>query len=352
MKVLAKNCEDMGVQLLSGTSGKRILREAKGNITGVIAVKEGKEFQITTKSVIIATGGFGGNKELLKKYCPPYYDSIRLLCLPLTGDGLLMAAETGAAIADSIPIIKEGPIPDTGGFMKMGGLGGIVKEPYTVWVNKKGRRFIDETAGFMVVESGNAILLQPDRVSYTLFDDQIRQNMEEKGLLMGRGKHEDMERRGMPGLEKELQRKAKEHKGNLAKISDSWDGIAGWIGADPKVLKATIDEYNSFCDRGYDEVFAKNRRYLLPLRRAPYYAIRCCGGFIDTLGGIKVNEHMEVRDTQDKIIPGLYAAGVIADGFESDTPISYVLCGSTFGFAINSGRIAGENAAKYVSRNR
>jgi len=115
-----------------------------------------------------------------------------------------------------------------------------------------------------------------------------------------------------------------------------------------KVLKATIHEYNAASDQGYDPIFAKDRRYLLPLRTPPYYAIRTRSGFHGTIGGIKINEHMELIDNQDKPIPGLYAAGIDTGGWESET-YCVVLAGSTFGFAINSGRIAGENAVHYVS---
>ena len=87
---------------------------------------------------------------------------------------------------------------------------------------------------------------------------------------------------------------------------------------------------------------------LMPLRTPPYYAIKCCQAFLNTIGGIKINHHMEVLNDQDKPIPGLYAAGVDTGGWESDT-YCIILAGATFGFAINSGRIAGENTAKYVS---
>ena len=352
IKVLSKNCEDKGVKLFLRTHVKKILRGAKGSITGVLAAnEEGDEFEIKARSVVIATGGFAGNKEMMRKYCPDYYDSMRLVGAHHTGDGMLMAAEAGAAIAGSVPLLKGGPEPDMN-WANVGYLRGIVREPYVVWVNKRGKRFIDETEGFMSFESINAALLQPDKVTYTLFDDQIRHDMEEEGLIVDwpRSKHEFIGKRGLPGLKEELQQKVNETKGNLLKISDSWDEIARWIGANPGTLKTTIDEYNSFCDRGHDEVFVKDRRYLLPLRRAPYYAVKCCTGFHDTLGGIKVNENMEVKDTEDNIIPGLYAAGVLTDGFVSDTYCN-ALAGSAVGFAVNSGRIAGENAAAYVSRN-
>jgi NADPH-dependent glutamate synthase beta subunit-like oxidoreductase len=128
----------------------------------------------------------------------------------------------------------------------------------------------------------------------------------------------------------------------LVKITDSWDEMAEWIGADPTRLKATIDEYNSFCDNCHD-IFGKDRSFLLPLRTVPYYAIKCNVDFLETIGGIKINEHMEVIDTQGNPIPGLYAAGADTGGWEGDT-YCVKLAGTTFSFALNSGRIAGENA--------
>jgi fumarate reductase flavoprotein subunit len=173
----------------------------------------------------------------------------------------------------------------------------------------------------------------------------MTQTMTEEGLVLGMGLPEGAQGNKMPGLESEL--RALVDKG-LIKISHSWDEIAEWIGADPKVLKATIDEYNTACDQGYDPIFVKDRRYLTPLRTAPYYAIKCHADFMNTIGGIKINEHMEVLDKRDNPIPGLYSAGVDTGGWQSDTYCA-VLSGSAFGFAINSGRISGENASKFVS---
>lgn len=362
IKVLSRDCKELGVKLLLRTRGKRIIRDAKGNISGVVAVKGGKEFEIKTRSVIIATGTFAGNIELIKKLCPDsYYEGMHIWegMRHHTGDGLLMAAEIGAAIADHIPMSGEGPSPN---YPTMKGslaadikepIAGIVKEPYTVWVNKKGKRFVDETAGFMLPESANALLRQPGKVMYTLFDDRIRQDMEETGLLIGRGwgRDEEGQRIALPGLEKTLQRRAGEGENSLVKIADSWDEMAHWIGADPKVLKAEIEEYNSCCDHGYDAIFAKERRFLLPLRKPPYYAIRCIGSAGGVGGGIKINERMEVLDTEDNTIPGLYAAGEAASGLHGRTYCGE-LCGSGLGFAMNSGRIAGENAAEFVLRKR
>ena len=342
IKVLAQNGKDLGVQLLTRTPAKKILTGSKGNITGVLAGTKGEEFTITTKSVIIATGGFGGNKKLLKKYCPDYRDNMVCGGVPNTGDGLVMATEIGAATEGLGILMKSGPITLGRVFLTIGTPPNIIRlplmptvlEPYGVWVNKKGERFTDEAV--IHWDNSNAVARQPDSLTYTIFDSKITQIMAEEGRLTRR----------LPGGARRLPGGAQAEK-DLVKISDSWDEIADWIGADPKVLKATVDEYNAACDHGYDPIFAKDRKYLLPLRTPPYYVIRWHVHFPNTIGGIKVNEHMEVLDKQDTPIPGVYATGVDVGGWESET-YCIRLSGSAFGFAVNSGRIAGENAVKFI----
>ncbi|MBI5442912.1 MAG: FAD-binding protein [Deltaproteobacteria bacterium] len=129
------------------------------------------------------------------------------------------------------------------------------------------------------------------------------------------------------------------------RIADSWEEIAAWIGADAAALKATVNGYNAACDRGHDSIFAKDRRHLLPLRATPYYAIKLGVEYLDTIGGIKINERMEVLSVEGSAIPGLYAAGIDTGGWVGDT-YCVQLAGTTFAFSINSGRIAGENAAQ------
>ena len=116
----------------------------------------------------------------------------------------------------------------------------------------------------------------------------------------------------------------------------------------PDVLKATVDEYNAACDRGHDPVFAKDPKYMLPLRTPPYFAVETHITYVNTIGGIKINEHMQVLDKQDNPITGFYAAGVDTGGWESDIYCSR-LSGHAFGFSINSGCIAGDSIAKFIS---
>lgn len=337
IQVLARECQEKGIRLWLNSGAKTIQRGKRGDIAGVLAVKEGGEVEIKTGRVIIASGGFNGNYELINKYFPPSYEGLTLSGLPLTGDGIAMAAEAGAAIADFATAIKEGPRFDRYTWPLMA----LERDPVTIWVNKKGERFIDESSGYHVFESVNAILRQPEQACYTLLDDGIREYFEEKGFKLDRRVKKGEGTVKVTGLESALQ--AGTERGGV-KIAGSWEPIAAWIGTDPGVLKNTIKEYNKCCIQGYDEVFGKERKYLLPLLDAPYYAIKGLAVLLDTIGGIRINERMEVLDNQGNTIPGLYAAGVTTSGWESETYCSE-LSASAFGFAINSGRIAGENAA-------
>jgi fumarate reductase flavoprotein subunit len=349
MKVMARECEKMGIKIFLKAKAKKIVTNGQGNITGVLVVKDGNEFTITTQSIIISSGGYGGNRKLLKRYWPYYRDDIKCGGVPNQGDGLLMATKIGAA-TEGLGILQLAA-PSTGMVMLRINtrpkismlLMGLAVEPNTIWLNKKGERFADETTGYNHFESSNAAIQQPDNLTFSVFDSQILRNMEEEGLFICMG-IPGIPGRKLPGLEEQL--RLQSEKG-IVKIASSWDEMAELLGVDPKSMKETIDEYNANCEQGYDPIFAKERRYLQPLRTAPYYAIVCRAGFLGTIGGIKINEHMEVLDEQDKPIPGLYAGGIDAGGWQSETYCAE-LAGSTFGFAINSGRIAGENAAQYV----
>jgi len=339
IKVLVKACKALGVPLVTQARVTKLLLNEKGMINGVLAKRKRKPLRIMAKSVIIATGGYAGNKQLIKQYYPLDTENIYRIGLPHMGDGLLMATEIGADTEGLGTLHLTGPgSPDS----RI--LTGLITEPNTIWVNKKGERFIDEEAGFKSFEAVNAQMRQPDNLSFTLFASEIKQYLTENGLSKGISSPYRAQKVKLAWL-KELPLFAEQ---GAVKISDSWDEIANWIGCDAKVLKATIEEYNTACDQGYDPIFAKSRKYLKPLRTPPYYAIRGYPGLLTTIGGIKINEHMEVIDQNDKPIPGLYAGGNDTGGWEPDT-YNINLSGSTFGFAINSGRIAGENAAKYAS---
>jgi len=355
IKALIQDCKTRGVQTLTQTPAQKIIMDSQGKITGVIAQKKsGEEFTIRTNCVIVATGGFGGNREFLKKYCAYYYDGMICDGIPHNGDGFRMATEIGADTAGLGTLLSSGPcIPRTAvvaaGDIRIG-LKGIGGDPEALWVNKKGERYTDEAIALYHYEVANAMSQQPGMISYSLYDGRMMQKMLDEGRNLGMGLPGEkpaapVRKISLTELAAVLQQKA----GNKVwvKVAYSWNEIARWIGADPARLKATIDEYNSACDNKHDPIFAKEPRYLVPLRTPPYFAIEGEITYVNTLGGIKINERMEVLDKEGQLIPGLYAAGVDTGGWESEIYCSR-LSGHAYGFAINSGRIAGESAANQI----
>ena len=199
IRILRKNCVDMGAKVLTRTSGKKILRDAKGNITGVVAETKDGEITIKTGCVIITTGGYANNRNMLKKYCSYYQDSMTNDGVPSNmGDGIVMATEIGADTAGLGHMTLQGPNTDpqsSADYLNIDKMGtdgnplkitihNIGREPKTIWVNKQGRRFVDECYILKFFAYGNVIAEQPDGICYSLFDNKLRKIMEEQGLVM------------------------------------------------------------------------------------------------------------------------------------------------------------------------
>jgi len=256
------------------------------------------------------------------------------------GDGIRMALDVGAAPEGLGLVHAIGP--------RYGGsnyVAAIVVEPNTVWVNKKGQRFVDEALSFRWPEAGNALSRQPDRICYTLFDERIKNIFVKQGVSRGWMKYPTGTK--MIKLDQEIKSQLNEKE---IMVTDSWETIAQWMNVPLNILTNTIEEYNNSCHQGCDQIFAKDPNFLLPLSNPPYYAIKCRQGYHGTVGGIKIDEHMQVLDKNDVPISGLFAAGADTGGWEGDT-YCLELSGSTLAFAIVSGRIAGKNAVKFAGMN-
>jgi fumarate reductase flavoprotein subunit len=339
--LLIAECEKLGVKFLRQAPAKMIVIDPSGKVAGLTAIYNSQEIVVKSKCVIIATGGYGGNQELLKKYCPTYSEDIKCAAPWFSGDGLLMAMEAGAANAGLGAIMQFGPRFDGVNTH----VAAVAQEPDTVWVNIRGERFADETLAENHYESINILLQQPHKISFTLLDETIKQRIIDNGpFKIRQGVYYGIYREDMQKLNQELQEQSNAGK---VKIGNSWETIAEWIGVPASKLISTVEEYNAGCECGYDRLFTKERRYLSPLRQPPYYALRCRPTIVGTLGGIKINHLMQVINHQNNPIPGLYAAGTDAGGWETDT-YNVHLSGSAFGFPLNSGRIAGENALEYA----
>ena len=142
-------------------------------------------------------------------------------------------------------------------------------------------------------------------------------------------------------------RKAIEEKKPYIFVANSLDELAEKMGLDHAALLKTVEEYNRFCEKGHDDQFGKDRVYLRPVKTSPFYAIKVYTGCLGTLGGIKINEKTEVLDKNENVIPGLYAAGNDAGGMYGDS-YDVIASGTSSGFALTSGRIAGESILSYL----
>jgi fumarate reductase flavoprotein subunit len=217
-----------------------------------------------------------------------------------------------------------------------------------LWVNPQGERFCDETVTYYDTSVGNVNARSKEGYTWSLFDGSIKQQILEKGIDRGVGMD------NLPGtrpvnFDAELNA-ALERGTTEVFVADSVEDLATKIGVEPAVLRSTIDDYNSFCRKGHDDLFAKDQRFLRPLIEPKFYAVRCRTVFLGTLGGIKINERTEVVDKKGNAIPGLYAVGFDAAGMWGD---GYAIKGSTgasAGFAANSGRIAARNALRYMGK--
>ena len=125
--------------------------------------------------------------------------------------------------------------------------------------------------------------------------------------------------------------------------------MADKIGADPKTLETTVKEYNGFCEKNLDALFAKDRKYLHPVRKSKFYALKLGVILGITEGGLRINYKTEVLDTDYYPIPGLYAGGCCVGSFIGE---SYIITttGGSLSFAVNSGRMAGESIPKYLGK--
>jgi fumarate reductase flavoprotein subunit len=339
VNVLLQECRNLGVQFFFETDAKQILMDKSGKAVGVSAQMGDKAVEFRAKAVMIATGGYGGNREMMRKYCPDYNNPLPVAGIELshTGDGIRMAFEAGADNEGLGNLLMCGPC-FVGGF----GAFHLVIEPTTVWVNKKGKRFIEEGLGCSPFEAPNAMLRQPEQVCYSIFDEGIKQQVTKYGYI----RPDAYTVSPVDKIESALKENIK--KGTLA-TSSSVAGLAEWIGAEPAVLKSTIKQYNQFCDIGYDSEFAKNTEYLKALRNPPFYAAKCYPWHLGSVGGLKVNERMEVLNKDQQTIKGLYAVGSDTGGWSSSTYNRY-LAGAGASYAINSGLIGGENVAEYLRK--
>lgn len=340
-QAMEKKARELGVEILFHTAGKKILKDENGRVSGVLAEDEnGGELIIHCGAAIIACGGAGGNPKMIREETG--FDFGRNLFTfsssALTGDGLKMAWEAGA---DHVPVrIEQAAV-----------CGGMDNIPFSVTnvmlqpnllVNLSGKRVMDEEEMQNTTFLGNAAAHQKGHVLFSLVDTSIVEYYEAHGIdQISMVRFDDRVKDFASSVERAIA------GGNRSLFkADSLKELAELTGIDADNLEDTVDLYNEYCS-GYDEEFFKKARYLRPLVKAPYYAASVYPGGYGTVGGIRINENCECCDSEFEPVPGLYAAGADACNIYDDSYM-FLLPGNSMGFAVNTGRIAGMEAAEYV----
>ena len=340
-KALLKRAQELGVTVMLETTGKKILKDSEGKVCGVLAVdKDGKEIEIRCKAAISATGGAGCSKEFIKQETGlDQGENLFNFAIPgMVGDGLKMAWEAGA---DHLPVRIEQACNFGNGEEHSSAVENIFKQP-NLLVNKFGKRVMNEEYMQNTTYLGNVALHQKDKTLYSIVDSTIVKRYVKNGVDVTCLVFSDPDVSGFYDDFDELIKQGS--KGFF--MAETIEELAEKIGVDPETLSETVDEYNDYCD-GRDEEFFKNYRFLKKLKKGPFYAATVRPGGYGTVGGIRINENCEVCDKEFAPIPGLYAAGADSCNIYDDSYM-FLLPGNSMGYAVNTGRIAGSEAAEYV----
>lgn len=301
--------------ILTDTKVEELLVE-DGKVTGLIATgRFGQKVTVHAKAVILASGGFGANTQMLKKYNTYWTeidDHIQTSNSPaITGDGIILGESVGAELV-GMGFTQMMPVsdPDTGELFS-----GLQVPPANfVMVNKKGKRFVNEYASRDVLTQA---AIDNGSLFYLIADEKIKETAYNTS-------------------QEKIDQQVKE--GRLFR-ADTIEELAQQINIDPQTLKETIDQYNQCVEKGEDPMFGKNV-FDLPVKVAPFYATPRKPAVHHTMGGLKIDTQTHVINTSGQVIPGLYAAGEVAGGIHAGNRLG----GNSLSDIFTFGRIAGNTA--------
>lgn len=305
-------CKKLGVNILLETPATEILTDDNGSVCGVKAKDAHGTVTISCKAVVLASGGYDRSDELLEKFSPLGLHSVHTSANQNTGDGLVMAMDLGAdtvfrGIVGGIQTINEWVYMEDG-------INLLVWFP-TLFITDEGQRFVNEGEWYTTVYDTMAKLDRP--AYYWVFDSSTNPELCEEAVAQGYGVK-----------------------------ADTIEELAAGLNMDAATLKATFDQYNNAAVTGNDELFGRTN--FSPLsEEGPYYGIHVLMATCDSIGGLITSVNSEVlRDGQP--IPGLYAAGEIANGqYFGNT---YSSDGTMIGLSTTFGRQAGIHAAEYIGK--
>lgn len=310
--LLQENCEKRGIDIVLNTTVDTILTDANGAAVGVSGTdKDGNTVVVNAKSVILATGGFGANLDMVTQYKPELAGFMTTNAAGAQGQGIEMATAIGAGTVDMDQIQIHPTVEANTAALITEGLRG----DGAILVNANGERFVDEVGTRDVVSA--AEIAQPGSYSWLIVDQAM---VDASSVIQGYIK-----------------------KG-YTKTGATYEELAKELDVDPAAFANTMETWNSYVEAKNDPDFGRTS-FANPLNNGPYYAIKVTAGVHHTMGGVTINSATEVLKEDGTVIPGLFAAGEVTGGVHGANRLG----GTAVADFVVFGRIAGESAANYAS---
>lgn len=311
VKGMTEQCRQRGVSAVCNTRVEEILMD-DGKVAGVRATNpNGLPIEYRCKALIVATGGFGANKEMLAQYRPELRDAVTTNQPGTQGDGIVFSTAVGADTVDIDQIQVHPTVEQTTATL----LSENIRGDGAILVNTDGVRFTNELLTRDRVSE--AEWAQPGRGAFAVFDQSVHDNnlsIEEKFVAR-----------------------------NLIHVADNFNDLAKLMGVPEDTFVATVNSYNDNIANGVDDPLGRTKS-LNPLVKPPYYALPVAPGVHHCMGGLRVNAAAEVLDADGNVIPGLFAAGEVTGGIHGGNRL-----GGNAVCDINvNGRQAQETACAYV----
>ena len=310
--LLEENCKKAGVQILLNTTANEILTDANGAAAGIKATgSTGETVTVNAKAVVLTTGGFGANLDMVVKYKPELKGFMTTNAAGIQGQGIEMAEAIGAATVDMDQIQIHPTVEANTAALITEGLRG----DGAVLINAEGKRFIDEVGTRDVVSA--AEIAQTGSYSWLVVDQAMA---DASSVIQGYIK-----------------------KGYTV-TGATYEELGKAMGVDAAAFAETMEKWNGYVEAKNDPDFGRTS-FANPLNTAPYYAVKVTAGVHHTMGGLKINANTEVLNEKGEVIPGLFAAGEVTGGVHGANRLG----GNAVADFTVFGRIAGAAASDYAA---
>ena len=310
--LLQENCEKAGVKMMLDTTATEILTDANGAAVGVKATgASGETVTVNAKAVVLATGGFGANLDMVVKYKPELKGFMTTNAPGIQGQGIEMAEAIGAATVDMDQIQIHPTVEANTAALITEGLRG----DGAILINEEGQRFIDEVGTRDVVSA--AEIAQTGSYSWLVVDQAMA---DASSVIQGYIK-----------------------KGYTV-TGATYEELGKAMGVDAAAFAETMEKWNGCVEAKNDPDFGRTS-FANPLNTAPYYAVKVTAGVHHTMGGLKINANTEVLNEKGEVIPGLFAAGEVTGGVHGANRLG----GNAVADFTVFGRIAGAAASDYAA---